>query len=75
MGVNVATQFEKLRTVSQLADLNPAFTEPSLRWLIFNARSNGLDQAITRIGRRVYVDLDKFDRWIKQQGDLAALRK
>ena len=51
------------------------FTEPALRHLIFNAQGrvnskgevipgNGLSQAIIRVGRRVYIDLDRFDGWV-----------
>ncbi len=51
------------------------FTEPVLRHLIFNSQDresstgkvmpgNGLGSAITRVGRRVYIDLDRFDRWV-----------
>jgi hypothetical protein len=42
---------ERLRTVRQLAERYPAFTEPSIRWLIFNAHHNGLDRAIVRVGK------------------------
>jgi len=57
-------------TIAQLAaDPNYPFTEPSLRWLVFNAPSNGLASAgaITKIGRRVYINLPAFDAWLDQQ--------
>tara|TARA_B100000315_G_scaffold247817_1_gene277046 strand:- start:148 stop:609 length:462 start_codon:yes stop_codon:yes gene_type:complete len=52
-----------------------SFTEPSLRHLVFNSedriasngdviKGNGLASAVIRIGRRVLLDLDEFDRWI-----------
>lgn len=61
-----------LKTVSQFAS-SYTFTEPQLRWWIFNAASNGLDQhrAIVRIGRRVYLDAQAFDRWIDSQNPQA----
>lgn len=51
-----------LATVQQFVERNPAFTEGAVRWHVFNAKSNGLDAAgaIVRIGRRVYLDPDKF---------------
>lgn len=57
-----------LKTVEQFAEESP-FTAASIRWKIFNAASNGLDEAkaITRIGRRVYIDVDAFERWIDSQ--------
>jgi hypothetical protein len=59
--------FEHLRTIRQLAEANPAFSEPSLRWLIFQATNNGLADsgAIVRIGRRVLIDQDRFGRWLE----------
>ena len=65
----------QLMTVAQLAaDPNIPLSEPSIRWLIFNARQNGRSEhrAIVRIGRRVYVDRDAFDRWVDAQQQVAA---
>ncbi len=57
-----------LRTVSQFASAS-AFSEAQLRWFIFNAATNGLQAAggIVRIGRRVYISEEGFDRWIAAQ--------
>lgn len=57
-----------LKTVSQFAAAT-AFTEPQLRWWIFGAEQNGMDKAgaVVRIGRRVYLDEEGFDRWIANQ--------
>lgn len=62
-----------LKTVSQYADLSP-FSEPSLRWMIFQAKANGLQAsgALVRVGRRVYLDPDKFDAWIDAQQSIDA---
>ncbi len=59
--------FENLRTVAQISDGNPALTENTLRWWIFNSKANGLDAALVRLGRRVYIDLDRFNAWIEAQ--------
>lgn len=58
-----------IRTIRQFVRENDAFTEGGLRWQIFNAETNGLagTGAIVRIGRRVYVDPEKFFRWIDAQ--------
>lgn len=55
-----------LKSPTQLAAQGP-LTIDQLRWLIFNAKSNGLDNAICRIGRRVYIDVDGFDAWLQRQ--------
>jgi hypothetical protein len=51
-----------ITTVQQFCERNPAFTEGAVRWHIFNAENNGLEAAgaIVRIGRRVYLDAEKF---------------
>ena len=57
-----------LKTVSQFA-ASSAFTEPQLRWWIFHSADNGMAAAgaVVRVGRRVYLDLDGFDRWLVAQ--------
>ena len=58
-----------LHSVSQFAS-KTSFTEPQLRWWIFNASSNGLAKckAVVRVGgRRVYIDPLAFERWIDSQ--------
>ena len=58
---------ERLLTVKQLAEKSPAFTESSLRWLIFNAKANGLNRALLKVGRRVLIDLPEFEQWLDEQ--------
>lgn len=52
-----------LKSVTQFAAESP-FTEAQLRWWIFNASTNGLQSAVVRIGRRVYIDVDAFSAWV-----------
>ena len=59
--------YERLRTLRQLAAANPAFSEASLRWHVFNASKNGLDRAIVRIGRKVLIDEAEFSNWLESQ--------
>lgn len=66
-----------LLTVRQFAEKHPAFSEPSLRNLIFNAfpnssrkvaiAGNGLDMAILKVGRKILIDETKFFEWIELQ--------
>jgi hypothetical protein len=58
---------EKLVTVKQLAEASPAFSEASLRWMIFNARTNGLNRALVKVGSRVLIDLGEFGFWLEDQ--------
>lgn len=57
-----------LQSVAQKAASGP-FTEAQIRWWIFNAGSNGMEQsgALVRIGRRIYIDIEGFDRWLDLQ--------
>ncbi len=59
--------YEKLRTVKQIAEANPAFTEASLRWLIYQSDQNGLDEVLVRVGRRVLFDMEKFNEWLEHR--------
>ncbi|MEI6067960.1 MAG: hypothetical protein WCP96_11495 [Methylococcaceae bacterium] len=53
-------------TVKQFSERHPAFTVGSLRALIFNANSNGLNEsgAIVRINRRVLINEPNFFIWV-----------
>lgn len=57
-----------LKTVSAFAEAGP-FTEAQLRWYIFNESLNGMRAlgVVVRVGRRVYIDVQAFDRWIDSQ--------
>ena len=57
-----------LKTVAAFAADGP-WSESQVRWWIFNAANNGLQAqgGVIRIGRRVYIDTDAFDRWIDSQ--------
>jgi len=59
--------FADLRTVKQLASMNTAFSEASLRWLLFNAEKNGLNRALVKLGSRVLIDVPIFERWLEAQ--------
>ncbi len=64
----------QLLTVRQFSTEHPAFTEGSLRWLIFKAGSDvassggkdyrTLNRALVRVGRRVLIDEQKFFDWV-----------
>ena len=41
-----------------------------LRWLIFNAKRNGFDAVVRRVGGRVLLDEQAFFKWIDDRSDL-----
>lgn len=59
---------KRFATFKQTARQYPAFSESSLRWLRFNGGENGFNVCVRKIGRKVFLDLDAFERWIDEQG-------
>ena len=51
-------------TVKELAKLQNAFSEASLRYHIFHEKTNGLGQYIKRVGRKVLISQQGFKQWI-----------
>lgn len=43
-------------------------TPNSLRHYVFYSATNGLDKAISRIGKKLIFDLDKLDLWLAAGG-------
>lgn len=70
-------QARALYTVRQFSEKYPAFSQGSLRNLIFLASArhatngkipgNGLDVALVRIGRKLLIDVAKFYEWVDAQ--------
>lgn len=66
-----------LHTVKSFTESHPAFTEASLRSLIFHStdrqssrgpiKGNGLSGAIVRLGRKILIDETKFLEWLASQ--------
>lgn len=61
-----------LKTVEQTAAIYP-MTAGQLRWMLHNRDHNGLvaNNAVVKLGRRVYIDIDGFERWIEAQNPAA----
>lgn len=57
---------DELLTVKQFIEKHPAFTNGSIRALIFNAQKNGLSKALRRIGGRVLIKEKDFFNWIEE---------
>ena len=54
-------------TVKQMAEKYPAFSEASLRYHIFHEETNGLNEALIRVGRKILIKEDAFFDWIENQ--------
>lgn len=58
----------RFATPKKIPELYPGvFTESSIRWLIFNEKQNGFSCCVRRLGRKVLIDLELFEEWIKSQ--------
>jgi hypothetical protein len=42
-------------------------TESTIRWWIYHANSNGFDAVLIKIGGRVYIDKNAFNKWLEGQ--------
>lgn len=62
----IVMDVQNLLTVAQLAELNPAFTEPTLRWWIFNAEAIGFAKCLVRIRGRVFIDRVALEAWLEE---------
>ena len=59
------------KTVPQLCESRPYLTPGALRWLLFNRDQNGLKSAVIKIGRKLLIDEDKFDEWVRSHREAA----
>ena len=50
------------------------FTMGQLRHFLLKRHKNGLDKAVRRIGKRLYLRQDLFDQWIEQQASFGGKR-
>lgn len=64
---NEKKQARRFATVNQTSQIYPAFTVSSLRYLIFNRKTNGFDKCIYRVGRKILIDVDLFEAWIDER--------
>ena len=55
-------------TPKKLSVAEDAFSESSIRWHVFNAKRNGLEPHVRRIGRKVIINVAGFRQWIANQG-------
>lgn len=60
-----------LYTIRQFSQAQPALSEASIRWQVFNAQKNGLEKAgaVRRAGRRVYIVAERYLAWLDSQGN------
>ena len=62
---------QNILTVNQLVSAFPAFGEKTVRWWIYNGKTNGFDACLIRIGSRIYIDKKRFIEWVKSHRPVA----
>ena len=62
----------RLIPVTKWNDYHPHPPIGGLRHLIFNAKENGFEQCIRRIGRRILIDEAAFFEWVNSQNQTGA---
>lgn len=60
----------KYATINDVAE-NPdyPFTKGQLRAFLMERHQNGLDRALRKIGKCLYIRIDLFDEWIESHTD------
>jgi len=43
------------------------FTESSIRWWLFNSKDNGFSKCVVRVGRKILIDVERFEEWLDNQ--------
>src|SRR5919112_5692447 len=62
---------DRLLTPQQLIERyrGLGLTEGSLRWALYHREHNGLSDCVVRRGpRRLLIDVDRFEAWLRKQG-------
>jgi hypothetical protein len=57
-------------TVKQTAEKYPFNSQNSLRWIIFNSKSNGATAWLRKIGRKILIDDEGYISWINNQREV-----
>jgi hypothetical protein len=66
-GTHPADAHPVLLTVRQCAEKHGFITERGLRNWIFFAQTNGFEDALLRVGRKVLIDETRFFQWLNAQ--------
>lgn len=56
-----------LVNMKQLSKIYPVFTISTLRWFRFNGSNNGFNDCVLKIGRKLLIDVNKFEIWLSSQ--------
>ncbi len=55
----------KLIPLSQWSKFHDYPSIASFRHIIFHEKTNGASMFVSRVGRKIYIDEEKFNQWVK----------
>lgn len=63
------TDYKYLSSQQIVEDARYPFTMGQLRHYLLKRHKNGLEKAVRRVGKRLYLRQDLFDQWIENQAN------
>jgi hypothetical protein len=61
----------KFASVRKTAELyKDIYTDWGLRRLIVNKEKNGFNKCLIRVGKKIIIDLEKFEQWLNEQHEI-----
>ena len=68
------TDYKYLSSQQIVEDARYPFTMGQLRHYLLKRHKNGLEKAVRRVGKRLYLRQDLFDQWIENQANRGGAR-
>lgn len=68
------TDYKYLSSQQIVEDARYPFTMGQLRHYLLKRHKNGLEKAVRRIGKRLYLRQDLWDQWIENQANRGGTR-
>lgn len=59
-------------TVKQFCEKRPYLAEAGMRWMLFDRAQNGLNAAVVKLGKKILIDEEAYDRWEDSHREVAA---
>lgn len=64
---------ENLMEPHEIAERYPTlFTEKQLDWMLRKRHRTGMDRAVVKVGRKLFIDKAEFERWIEGHREVSA---
>jgi hypothetical protein len=64
------TTNRRYATIKQIPELYPAFSLNAIKWLIAQRYKNGFKNCVKKIGKKIIIDLEKFEIYIENRNKL-----